>query len=539
MESAKPTSTQRQNERWATSSSRVSALAMCGCHPGCRTSLEDVRFGMRMLLKERRFAATAIVTLGLGIAVCNAVFTIVNATLFRDLPFEDADRLVMIRTQDARGFPSGVSYPDYLDWQRHTTVFEEFHAELSESVALSDAAHAAERLSGTYVTHRLFQTLGVAPVLGRDFVADDDREGAGGVVILSHDVWRTRYDADPTIVGRDVRVNEQPATVIGVMPEGFGYPLVADVWLPLSMVPGLRDAVRASTPFWILAKLEPSADLPQARSEIETIAARIIREHPDALRDRKLLVSSLKHGYLATGAGTLLLTLLGAGAVVLLIACANVANLLLARSWHRSREIAVRLAMGATRWRIVRQLLIECTLIAAGAGIVGAYLSLFGTNAISRAFNVIELTAPDRPRRPYWFDPSMDGAGWLFLGLACLVATLGAGLIPALHLSKKSVNDILKEGGRSDQLTHHSRRWAGALVVGQLALALTLLAGGVLFARGFFKLYYTDLIVDTRDVVLMRIALPSRNTRRSTSAKRFSVDWTSGSRPRGCSRRRR
>ena len=478
--------------------------------PWLQDVTRDVRFGARMLRRERRFAATAILTLGLGIAVCNAVFTIVNATLFRALPFEDADRLVMIRTQDARGFPSGVSYPDYLDWQRQTTVFEEFCAELSESVALSDAAHAAERLSATYVTHRLFQTLGVAPVLGRDFVAGDDRDGAAGVVILSHDVWRTRYGADPTIVGRDVRVNEQPATVIGVMPEGFGYPLVADLWLPLSMVPGLRDAVRTSTPFWILAKLEPSADLPQAKSEIETIAARIVREHPGAFRDRTLHVSSLKHGYLATGAGTLLLTLLGASAVVLLIACANVANLLLARSWHRSREMAVRLAMGATRWRVVRQLLIECSLIAAGAGIVGAYLSVFGINAISRAFNVLEFTAPDRPRRPYWFDPSMDGASWLFLGLACLVATLGAGIIPALHLSKRGVNDILKEGGRTDRLTHHSRRWAGVLVVGQLALALTLLAGGVLFARSFFKLYYTDLIVDTRDVVLMRIALPQQ-----------------------------
>ena len=470
----------------------------------------DVRIGLRMLLKERRFSAIAIVTLGLGIAVTNAVFTIVNATLFRDLPFQDADRLVTIRTQDPRGFPSGVSYQDYLDWQRQTTAFEEFCAEMNDSVALSDASQPAERLSATYVTHRLFRTLGVAPVLGRDFAGDDDREGAAGVVILSDSVWRGRYGADPAIVGRDVRVNEQPATVIGVMPERFAYPLVAELWLPLSMAPANRRATRASTPFWILGKLAPSIDLRQARSEIETIAARTARDHPETPRDRTLMVSRVKESYFAAGAGTLLLTLLGAGAVVLLIACANVANLLLARSWHRSREIAVRLALGATRWRVVRQLLIECSLIAAGAGVVGAYLSIFGVDAISRAFNVVELTAPDRPRRPYWFDPTMDGASWLFLGLACVVASVGAGLIPALHLSKRGMHDILKEGGRASRLTPRARRWAGALVVGQLALALMLLAGAVLFARAFFSLYYTDLIVDTRDVVVMQIALPQQ-----------------------------
>jgi predicted permease len=471
---------------------------------------QDLRFGVRMLFKERRFAAAAIVTLGLGIAVINAVFTVVNATLFRDLPFERADRLVTIRTQDPRGFPAGVSYPDFLDWQRHTTVFEEFCAELSQSVSLSDATQAAERLSGLYVSHPAFRTLRVTPVLGRDFTAEDDREGATAVTILSHELWRTRYASDAGIVGRTVRVNEQPTMVIGVMPEGFAYPLVTDLWMPMSMVPGLRSAVRTSTEFGILGRLKPSADITQARSEIETVAARIARDHPELKRDRKLSVSSLKASYLATGAGVLLFTLLGAAAVVLLIACANVANLLLARSWHRSREIAIRLAMGASRWRVVRQLLIECTLLTGGGALVGAFLSFFGVKALSRAFTVIELTAPDRPRRPYWFDPSMDGVAWMVFGLACLVASVAAGLIPALQLSRTGVNDVLKEGGRTSQLTQHARRWAGGLVVGQLAVALALVAGGALFARAFFDLYYTDLVIDTRDLVVMRLTLPQQ-----------------------------
>ena len=476
---------------------------------------QDLRFGWRMLAKERRFAAAAIVTLALGIAVSNAVFTIVNATLFRELPFEDAHRLITIRTQDPRGFPAGVSYPDFLDWQRQTTVFEEFCAELSESVSLSDTLQPAERLSGSFVSHPAFRALRVTPIFGRDFTADDDREGATAVTILSHDLWRTRYGGDAGIVGRTVRVNEQQTVVIGVMPKGFGYPLVTDLWMPMSMVPGLRREVRTSTAFGILGRLKPSADIDQARSEIETIAARIARDHPELERDRKLSVLSAKAGYLATGAGALLLTLLGGAAVVLLIACANVANLQLARSAHRSREIAIRLAMGASRWRVVRQMLIECTLVAGGGGLVGVALSWVGVDAISRAFTVIEFTAPDRPRRPYWFDPAMDGVAWMFFGLACLVASIGAGLIPALQLSKTGVNDVLKEGGRTSQITQHARRWAGGLVVGQLALALTLLAGGALFARAFFNLYYTDLVIDTRDLVMMRLTLPAQKYARS------------------------
>jgi predicted permease len=468
---------------------------------------QDLRFGLRMLVKERRFSAAAILTLGLGIAVTNTVFTIVNATLFRDLPFEGADRLITIRTQDRRGFPSGVSYPDFLDWQRQTTVFEEFCAQLSKSVSLSDQAQPAERLSGTYVSHPAFRALRVAPIVGRDFTAEDDREGAVPVTILSHDLWRTRYAGNAGIVGRTVRVNEQPTIVIGVMPEGFGYPLVTDLWMPMSMVPGLRSALRTSGEFGILGRLKPSADIGQARSEIETIAARTARDHHGLERDRKLSVVSAKAGYLATGAGALLLTLLGVAVVVLLIACANVANLLLARSWHRSREIAIRLAMGASRWRVVRQLLIECTLVAGGGALVGAFLSIFGIRTLSRAFAVIEITAPDRPRRPFWFDPSMDTVAWMFFGLACLVASLGAGLIPALQLSRTDVNDVLKEGGRTSQVTKHSRRWAASLVVGQLAVAFALVAVGAWFARAFVDLYYTDLVIDTRNLVMMRLTL--------------------------------
>ena len=475
--------------------------------PWLQDIAQDVRFGLRMLVKERRFAVTAIVTLSLGIGVSNAAFTFVNATMFRDLPFDDADRLITIRTHDPRGFMAGVSYLDVLEFRQHATVFASFNAESSQSVSVSDKGRPAERLSGTFVTHGTFQTLGVTPILGRDFVSEDDRDGATPTLILGHGIWRARYGGDPAIVGRIVRVNDQPATVIGVMPEGFGYPYVADLWMPMAMAPNLQNATWTSTGFGVVGRLKPSTSLAQVRAEVETIAARTARDHPEVDKDRRLSVSTLKDGQLTNGAVPLMWALLGGGLVVLLVASANVANLQLARSWHRAREIAVRLAMGATRWRVVRQVLIECALIAGFGGVAGAYLSFVAFQAMASAFNVIEFGAPDRPRKPYWFDPSIDGVVWAFLAAAVLFASIFAGLIPALQLSKTGVNDVLKDG-RLGGGTRVSRRWAALLMVGQLAVALALLCSGGLLARSFYDLYRTSPVIDTNGIITMRLTLP-------------------------------
>lgn len=468
---------------------------------------QDVRFGLRVLLKERRFAITAVVTLSLGIAVSNAVFMFVNATIFRALPFASPERLLTIRTLDPRGFQTGVSLPEFREWQRGTTVFESLSADLSESVNVSDANHSAARLSGAFVTHETFRTLGITPILGRDFAADDDREGAAPVVLLSHDLWLSRYAGDPGVVGRVIRINERPSTVIGVMPERFSYPLVAEVWLPMAQSPNARTATWVSTPYGIAGRLKPSADLPHARAEIEAIAARTLREHPEVSRDRKLAVMNLKDATVALDAKSLLLALFGGAIVVLCVASANVANLQLARSWHRSRETAVRLAMGATRWRVIRQVLVECVLLGTAGSVLGAYLSFFGIRALSSAFNVLEAGALDRPRKVYWFDASVDGTGWLFLGAVFLFASLAAGLIPAMHMSKGSANDVLKDG-RLGHATRVSRRWASALMIGQLAVALILLACGGLLARSFVSLYNTDPVIDVHDIITMRLTLP-------------------------------
>jgi putative ABC transport system permease protein len=476
--------------------------------PWLQDVTQDVRFGLRMIVKERRLALTAIATLGFGIGVSNAVFSFVNAAMFRGLPFESPDRLITIRTDNVRGFQAGVSYREFVEWQAQLTVVETFTSELMQSVNISDGDRAAERLSGTYVTHPTFRMLGVAPIIGRDFIADDDRDAAAPVVILSHGAWTSRYGGDPAIIGRVVKVNGEPTTVIGVMPEGFTYPLVADLWMPMAKVPGIRNATWTSTAFGAVGRLRPGVSIERARSEIETIAARTVRDHPEINKDRRVLVMGVKESSLGTGAPGLLWALLGAAVVVLCVASANVANLLLARAWNRSREIAVRVAIGAPRWRVVRQVLIECVLIGFGGTLLGAYLSFAGFHAMSSAFNVFEFGAPDRPRKPYWFDPSIDSAGWLFMVAAFLFASLATGLIPALHLSRTDANDVLKDG-RDGHATLGSRRWAAALMVGQIAVALMLLSGGGLFVRYFVALYNTDPVIAVDDRVAMRLTLPA------------------------------
>ena len=284
-------------------------------------------------------------------------------------------------------------------------------------------------------------------------------------------------------------------------------------------MPGVKGH-RRSTALNVVARLKDGATLAQARAEIETVAARIAQQHPDTSKDLKVAVFNLKEGA-ARGAAPFLMTLFGAVAVVLLISCANVANLLLARSAQRAREIAVRAAMGASRWRIVRQLLIECFLIAVVASAVGLYLSFYGAEAMSSAFNVVEIAAPDRENRPYWVDLSMDAAAWTFLSGVCLFASIAAGLVPALHLSRTNVNEVLKESGRTGAGTVRARKWASGLMVAQLALAVILLTAAGMFTRGFFSLYYKDLVIPTSDLVTMRVSLPRQKYATADAQRRF------------------
>jgi putative ABC transport system permease protein len=476
--------------------------------PWLQDITQDVRFGARMLAKDRRFTAAAVLALGLGIALTNSVFTIVNTAMFKEVPFAEPARLVDLRLEDSRGLGGQVSPPDYREWRDTAKSFEGLAGHASGSMNLSDEGLSAERLRGSYVSSNLLRLLRTAPIAGRDFLPEDERPGAESVTLVSYETWQSRYGGEP-VVGRAVRVNGTPSTIIGVTPPGFAFPFMTQLWQPLSAAPGFGELRRDRRMISVVGRLAEGTDLPAARAEMQTVAATIAGAHPESHKDLRLNVMSLSDSVIYTRRdGTILSTLMGAVAIVLLIACANVASLLLARSTHRAREIAVRAALGATRWRVIRQLLVECALIAAMASAVGAWLSIFGAREISQAFGVYEVGAPGGAVMPYWVDLSFNSLAWMFLGAVALFASLAAGLVPAWHLSRTSVNDTLKDGGRSGSATFRARRMTSGLLVAQLALTVMLLSAAAMLTRSFFDLYFKDLVIDTTGMVTARVTLP-------------------------------
>jgi putative ABC transport system permease protein len=478
--------------------------------PWLQDITQDVRFGVRMLAKDRRFTIAAVLALGLGIGVNNSMFTIVDMVLFRDLPFVEPHRLVEPQLVDDRN-NDFVSYADYLAWSAAARSFEGLAATSGGTMNLSDDANPAERIRGGYLSSSALALLRVRPILGRGFLAEDDRRGAPSVVILGYEVWQGRYGGDASIVGRTVRVNGVPATVIGVMPARFGFPMLAQAWQPIAAMPGLSDTNRRQRNVNIVGRLSDGVSLEQARAEVRTMAAQIAQDHPDTNQGLKANVLTLAEATIrARGDGAILSTLMGAVGFVLLIACANVASLLLARSAHRAREMAIRASLGATRWRITRQLLIECGIIAVLAGVLGTWLSIYGAREIAQAFNVFEIGAPGETTTPYWVDPSMSTVTLMFVGAACLFTSLAIGVVPSWHLSRTNVNDVLKDGGRTGNATVRARRMTGGLLIAELALTVVLLTSAGLLIRTYFSLYLTDLVLDTRGVVTMRVSLPGQ-----------------------------
>jgi putative ABC transport system permease protein len=460
---------------------------------------QDVRHAARVFRQQPSFAVTAVLTLALGIGVNNTVFTFVNAVLIRGLPFDEPDRIVSLGTRDARDRDGGVSFKDYEDWRRSARSFAGLAAFGNTVMNISDAGRTPERYSGPYISANAFALIGQQPLLGRDFTADDDRPGAEPVVILGHGVWRTRYGSDPSIVGRTIKVNEVLSTVVGVMPEGFKFPVNADLWVPIALSPNLAEVKRDVRYFQAFGRLAPRVTVAQAGAELEAIAATLAHDYPDTNKDVRATVMTFNERYNGGALRLVLLTLMGAVGFVLLIACANVANLLLARSAQRAREVSVRVSLGATRSRIVQQLLVESVLLALISGVLGLALSLGGIRLFAIAFEGIGA--------PYWIQFTLDRRVFAFLSLVALGTAFLFGLAPALHLSKTDVNEVLKDGGRSGGGALRTQRWSGALVVAELALTLVLLAGAGFMMRSFVALYRMDLGIDTSQLVTMRLAL--------------------------------
>lgn len=399
---------------------------------------QDARYAFRSLRKHPGFTAIAIFTLALGIGANTAIFSVINAVLLRPLPYADADRLVLLTETLSEG-PVGVSYPNFVDFRSQNTVFENVAAvRHRESFNLTGAGDS-ERLQGRLVSANFLSTLGVQPILGRDFRPEDDQAGAAPVVVISHALWQRRFGGTENIVGQPLTLNRESFTVIGVLPANFEYGLDADLTVPIGLQTERYSARGRDPGIEAIARLKPGVSTEAANAELNTIAARLEQQYPESNNGRRVRLDSLREAIVGDIRPTLL-TLLAAVGLVLLIACANVANLLLARSARRQKEIAIRTALGAGRSRILRQLFTESMMLAIGAGIAGLLIALAGTTLLSSYL-------PEGIPRIREIDT--DASVLLFTLGASLLTGLLFGLAPALQTSNPALTETLKEGERN------------------------------------------------------------------------------------------
>jgi putative ABC transport system permease protein len=466
-----------------------------------QTLWQDLRYGARMLLKKPGFALIAVFTLSMGIGANTAIFSVVNSVLLRPLPYPNAERLMTIwEDHRARSGPVNewTSPPGFEDWRDQAKSFDHVVALQNWQPTLTGQGDP-EQLFGAQVSHDTFAMLGVTPALGRSFRPEEDQRGVESVVIISHKLWRQRFGADPSLVGKRISLNGESREVIGVMPAGFKFPIIAgaDIWRPIqpALGPGCQ---RGCITVRVMARLKPGAAKAQARAELNSIAARIEQQFPDTnLKVGATLVPL--HEFLVGPVKTQMLALLVAVGFVLLIACANVANLLLARSATREKEIAIRASLGAGRRRIIRQLLSESLLLAVIGGTIGLLL----------AYGLVVLLVGFSPQGT----PRLDEIG---MDLRVLGYTIGVtvltgllfGAAPVWQLFKADLNQSLRDSGKGLQVARSGRRVFSALVIAETALALMLLVGAGLLIRSFIRLQRVDPGFNPRNVLTAVVTLP-------------------------------
>jgi predicted permease len=463
---------------------------------------DDIRFAARVLVKRRWMTTAAVVALALGIAANSAVFTFVNAIIVRGVPFPDPDRVVTLGTRDTRNLQMGVSYYDFLDWREAAKSFSDMSLMAQPSFNVSEPGTAPERYSGAYISTNAFHVIGTKALLGRGFIAEDDLDGARPVVVLGYSIWQSRYAGDPNVLGKTIKVNDLLATVVGVMPPGMQFPPNTDLWLPFGQATINRGQSRQVRNYEVIARLADGVTIPQARSELATITARLARDFPQTNQGIETTIVNYNERATPNQIRLMFFSLMGAVGFVLLIACSNVANLLLARSAERAKEVGVRLSLGASRARVIGQLLVESVMLSLLGGIAGIPLAYAGI----RIFDSLTQNVG----KPYWMEFSIDPIVLVFFFTICFVTGVVFGLAPALHVSKTSLNEVLKEGGRSGSSGMRAHRWTSGLLVVQVALTLVLLAGAGFMMRSFFVLYRLDLGFETPRLLTMQINLNDR-----------------------------
>lgn len=455
--------------------------------------VHDLRFALRMIRNSPGFTVVAVLTLALGIGANAAIYSFVDGVLLRPLPYPHPEQIVNVWEKPPNHDRNGISTLNFLDWKNQNTVFTAMAAQTGGSATLT-GVDVPVQLRGSRVSARYFDIFGIKPVLGRTFAPNEDEPGKEQVVVLSNRIWQSRFGADRGIIGRTIHLDNKPYTVIGVLPaddpHGRGW---QDIWTPLAFQP--QDMTRDFHWMMSWARLKPGVSLEQARTQMKSIAARIEHDYPESNKGWSVTIDRFVDRVVDDNLRQSLLVLLAAVGAVLLIGCANLANLLLARGAGREREIAIRAALGAGRWRLVRQLLTESVVIACLGGTLGIALGYGLMHALKTWIPPFYL--------PSEADVHMDARVLLFTAAIILLTGILFGIAPALHTVRSDLAGSLKEGGRGATTGVARNRLRGALVIAEVALAFVLLSGAGLLIRSFYQLQQVDPGFETTNVITM------------------------------------